>query len=136
MSENYTIDEKGLYRLACGNRLLVSYMYGDHHPVKNPVQSRFEPEYLVKFYPGPVGCTVAFVHGGELRLGFSKANLWRGDRFNKKLGISVAIERAMWRDIQPPFENVTIQPDIYDALWKMYNRSKNYFKQILYSIPF
>ena len=128
MSENYTIDEKGLYHLADGSRMLVSYMYGDHRPVKNPVRSKFEPEYLIKDYPGPVGCVVAFVQDGELRLGFSKANIWRGDKFNRRLGIQIAIERAMWKDIKPPFEDATTQPDIYDALWKMYNRSKNYFK--------
>lgn len=128
MSENYTVDEKGLYHTLDGNRILVSYMRGDHYPVKNPVQSRFEPAYLVKQFPGTVGVVVAFVHEGEIRYGFSKANIWRGDTFRRRLGVNVAIERAFWREIKPPFEDVTTQPDIYDALHKMHHRATSYFK--------
>jgi hypothetical protein len=111
-----------------GNRILVSYMRGDHHPIKNPIQSRFEPEYLIKYYPGPVGVVIAFVHDGELKFGYSKANIWRGDRFDRKRGIEVSVDRAMLKNIQFPFEEFSENFDIYDALHRLYGRAKNYFK--------
>lgn len=128
MSENYSVDENGLYYLADGTRMLVSYMRGDYRPVKNPCQSPYEPTLIVEYFPGPVGCTVAFVQNGELKIGFSKANIWSGDRFNKHFGIEGAIKRALYNSAKWPFDKDTVHEDIRDALMRMYFRSKSYFK--------
>lgn len=127
MQSQITKDKNGNYYFD-GQRMLVSYMRGDYRPVKNPIQNRFEPEYLVEYYPGPVGLTVAFIHDGELKIGYSKANLWRGDKFNREIALQTCVERAMLKNLQYPFEESTTQMDIYDALHRMYGRAMNYFK--------
>lgn len=130
MNYEITVDKNGLYWIG-DQRMLVSYMRGDYRPIKNPVRSRFEPDYIVDFFPGPVGVVVAFFDDDQIKIGFSKANIWRGDRFDKGLGVTVAVERAFLKNIQQPFEDHTIQTDICDALNNMYHRACNYFKYAL-----
>lgn len=123
-----TVDSNG-QRYFNGQKMLVSYIRGDHFPRKNRIQSPFEPEYTIEFYDGPVGVCIALVNDGQIRYGFSKANIWRGDKFNREIGLNTAISRALMKDLEPPFEEV-YHEDIRDGLLAIYGRAKNYYKYL------
>lgn len=137
-SPKFTKDENGQYFFE-GRRMLVSHIRGGMIDQVNPrflvkmqngIISRnpYEPELIRVWYEGPVGTVVAIHNNDEIRYGFSKTNFSAGDIYNRNIAIKVALNRALFDNVLPPFDNY--RDEIKDELQKMYRRSRNYFKHL------
>lgn len=126
----YIKDERGNYYFG-KHKMLVSYIRGEFIPKKNPIQNKYAPEYYTEYYPGPVGLVVALIdYDGNIRYGWSKANLSRGDRFSRERAFDICVERAFLKNAQPPFEDFELYTSIREALVQIARRAKNYYKHL------
>ena len=93
---------------------------------KHSVEFSHDPliEYVRDRHNQKVGVVVAckFEGNDNVVIGHSKANLSRGDKFNKDLGLHIAIDRAISNSTAP------IPSSILDTVNKMKSRAIKYFK--------
>ena len=76
-----------------------------------------------------VGVMVATVVDGDIRIGWAKANLKAGDRFDKQKGIDIALDRANGRVVAPEL------PECMRTQMRGFQiRALRYFQQGLFSI--
>lgn len=93
------------------------------------METEFSHEPLIEYvrdrHNQKVGVVVACKIEGDKHIviiGHSKANISRGDRFDKKLGIDIAIDRAVHGSY------VSIPSSMIDIVEKMKARAIRYFK--------
>ena len=93
-------------------------------------EARADSHILLKYvrdrFNRRTGVIVALCVNGEIRLGWSKCN--RRDEFNKKMGIKIALGRALCAG-RNTREQPKIPPSYTDELKVMYTRGLRYFKQ-------
>lgn len=71
------------------------------------------------------GVVVALPVGNEVKFGWSFTNFKAGDKFDKERGLQIAVARTV-----KPAKIDRVPYDVLNAVTKMEERSKRYFKQI------
>jgi len=69
-------------------------LFGTNAPPATDVRVRYSYD-RTKESPGRKNTLLSFVHNGRIFFGIARCNLDSGDRFNRKLGKSIAVKRAL-----------------------------------------
>lgn len=131
LNSEVTKDENGQWYYG-GQKMLVKYIrvwesYDNQKALDSLIEKGEVDGQMYK-----AGVVVALLNEGKVALGYSRCNL-KADKWNRTLGLNVAVERALKRNVKPPFDD--FRPEIEMALSEMYNRSRHYFSYLYVEIP-
>jgi hypothetical protein len=99
-------------------------------------------QYLRNSDRTPYGVVVATIRPSDnkIGIGFSAVKPKSGDKFDKELGLKIAIGRAVMKEDRANKDAVFAalknhNPDAYHTIYSMYHRACSYFKNMEVILP-